>query len=90
MARQKFHFVVKTIVEVELDTDKFDADFLAEFSTSIRNVHTVGEVAEHIAFCFAHNGDYDFIEGVGDLIEMEVNLSELDVEVEPFDWQEAA
>lgn len=90
MAMKKYRFAITQIVEIEIDEDNFGPDFLAEFSTTMWTVHDPKEVAQHIAFNFGFNGAYDFVEGVGDLEEMGVNVSSIEVDVEPVDWAEAA
>ena len=65
------------MAEPDLDTDKLDADFWEEFNSMItdRGGPDNEYLAEHIAWNFVQ-GDDEFVEGVGDLKEMNISVAE--------------
>ena len=75
--KQKFSVAVTKYIDVTLDTDKLDADFWEEFNSMItdRGGPDNEYLAEHIAWNFVQ-GDYEFVEGVGDLKEMNISVAE--------------
>jgi len=64
MSIKKYNFTVtKTYeVEVKIDSDKINEDFLATFRTYMWDVEDEGDIANHIARCTAFDFDP---EGVG-------------------------
>ncbi|KAB2693362.1 hypothetical protein [Brucella intermedia] len=75
--KQKFSVAVTKYIDVTLDTDKLDADFWEEFNSMItdRGGPDNEYLAEHIAWNFVQ-GDDEFVEGVGDLKEMNISVAE--------------
>ncbi|MEN5297508.1 hypothetical protein ABE530_04025 [Brucella sp. TWI559] len=83
--KQKYFVAVTKYIDVTLDTDKLDADFWNEFNSLItdRGGPDNEYLAEHVAWNVVQGYD-DFVEGVGDLKEMNITTSETgsDVSVE--------
>lgn len=75
--KKKFSVAVTKYIDVTLDTDKLDADFWEEFNSMItdRGGPDNEYLAEHIAWNFVQ-GDDEFVEGVGDLKEMNISVAE--------------
>jgi len=75
--KQTFSVAVTKYIDVTLDTDKLDADFWEEFNSMItdRGGPDNEYLAEHIAWNFVQ-GDDEFVEGVGDLKEMNISVAE--------------
>ncbi len=86
--KQKYSVAVTKYIDVTLDTDKLDADFWNEFNSLItdRGGPDNEYLAEHVAWNVVQGYD-DFVEGVGDLKEMNITASEtgsdVSVEVRP-------
>ncbi|MCO5072063.1 MAG: hypothetical protein M9944_12735 [Rhizobiaceae bacterium] len=74
MAATKRFVQVTHLVEVTMDDEKFDADFMAEFTASFYPYDTLEEHAEHLGQMYARGivGDRpnEFIEGYGPASEM--------------------
>ena len=75
--KQKYSVAVTKYIDVTLDTDKLDADFWKEFNSLItdRGGPDNEYLAEHVAWNVVQGYD-DFVEGVGDLKEMNITTSE--------------
>ena len=74
---------VTKYIEVRLDPSKLDAEFWDDFNSTITDRGGPDEeyLAEHIAWNFVQ-GDQYFIEGVGDLNEMNITVIEEDSDVQ--------
>lgn len=79
--KKKFQVAVTKIVEVEIDTEKLDAAFYHDFHTSITDGADEEDIVRHIAWNYVQ-GDDRFIEGIGDLKEMNVAITEVDSDVD--------
>lgn len=80
---KSFEVSVTKIISVRFDTEKLDDEFWTDFNTSItdRGGPDIEYLAEHAAWNFVQ-GDTRFIEGIGDLREMNIIIDEIDREVE--------
>lgn len=81
MSKQAFQVAVTKVLSVVFDTDKLDADFWADFHASITDGADIDDLAKHAAWNYVQGYD-DFIEGIGDLKEMNVVIREIDSDVE--------
>ena len=83
MTRKAYRVFVTKTIEVSFDMDKLDDEFWSDFNSSIddRGGPDPEYLAEHAAWNYAQ-GDHDFIEGIGDLTEMGVRITETDSDVE--------
>lgn len=77
MTKRAFAVEVTRSYIVEFDTDKLDDEFWAEFNSTItdRGGEDLPYLAEHAVWNFMQ-GDTEFIEGIGDLKEAGVVISE--------------
>lgn len=84
--KKSFEVSVKKIIKVEFDVAKLDDEFWREFNETIddRGGPDIDYLAEHAAWNFVQ-GEDRFIEGIGDLKEMGVEISEIDSDVEIVD-----
>jgi hypothetical protein len=82
MAKRKYSVDVVTTYRVEIDDEKIDADFWREFSETITDTGgpDLDYLVEHIAWNVSR-GEWRFVEGVGDLKEMNITCDESDCEV---------
>lgn len=74
---------VEKQIEIEVNTDVINAEFLAEFSKGIFKVTSVEDIAGYVASCVATRDGY-FIEGIGEYPksrEKENNLSNQGVHI---------
>lgn len=81
MTKRTFQIAVTKFLQVEVETDKLDAEFFADFQQSITHYDTVEQIAEHVAWGYVQGAEY-FVEGVGDLKEMNIRVNEVDSYVE--------
>lgn len=79
--KKKFQVAVTKIVEVEIDTDKLDEEFYTDFHTSITDGADEADIVRHIAWNYVQ-GDDRFIEGIGDLKQMNVVVTDVDSDVD--------
>lgn len=84
MAIKKFRVEVRQIVEVELDDSHLNDDFNKAFSECFWDVDCLEDHANHIAQMEARGliGLDKFVEGYGDLREMNCKVKVLDVHEE--------
>jgi hypothetical protein len=77
---------VTQIIEVEMDDAKFDADFMAEFTSSFYPYDTLEEHAEHLGQLYARGVAVDlpgeFIEGYGPADQMGIKFHHVGQETE--------
>jgi hypothetical protein len=83
MATRSFKVSVTKVLTVTFDEAKLDDQFWREFNESItdRGGPDIEYLAEHAGWNHVQ-GDTQFIEGIGPLKEMGVQISEVDSEVE--------
>lgn len=71
-------------VAIELDTEHFTEEFMAEYREGFGNFHTLEEHAQHLGYLCARDewGQYSdrdkFIEGYGPLNEMGIEFEEIE------------
>lgn len=82
----KFTVTLTQTYEVDLDANRFDDDFMAEFRESFFNFHDLEEHAEHIGCLFAAGITErdEFIEGYGIPSEMGIKARWLRSESEVY------
>lgn len=75
--------IVRVVAEVSvtIDEDKFDDNFLEEFSSNFYDFSSVEEHVEHLAQLHARGlcDNHDFIEGYGNADEMGISFNSLDI-----------
>lgn len=82
---QKFSVIIKQEIEVELDAEKFDENFMAEFRESFFPFFDTEDHARHIAqMCARGVHDFyptEFVEGYGRVSDMGIKADAVDFEV---------
>ncbi len=80
MAIKKFTVEVLTTVEVTIDDQKLDQEFMDDFSRYFYELDTLEEHACYLAQLEAREmiGWDDFVEGYGDLKELGIELKVID------------
>ncbi|MCZ7854997.1 hypothetical protein O9X81_00040 [Agrobacterium salinitolerans] len=79
----KFTVTVSKSLEVEFDSSKLTPEFWEKFNSLItdRGGPDPEYLAEHAGWNFVQ-GDEKFIEGIGDLKEMNIKISEIDIDID--------
>ena len=62
--------------------EKFDAAFFEQFNKSISPADTLADIAVFITHVYGYNLMDDFMEGIGNLEEMGVKITEIEQESE--------
>lgn len=76
---RRMRFEVVKLIEVTIDEGKLDAEFWEDFNNSItdRGGPDPDYIGEHVAWNYVQ-GAYYFVEGVGNLAEMNIQVREVD------------
>ena len=83
MAVKRYIVEITRKIAVDLDTEKLTDDFWSDFNSTITDLGepNLPYLAEHAAFNFTQ-GEYRFIEGIGDLKEMNINIEQIECRIE--------
>lgn len=83
MSKVSYNVRVTKVIEVTFETEYLTTEFWSDFNSSIsdRGGPDTYYLAEHAAWNYVQ-GEDDFIEGIGDLKKMGVELREIDSELD--------